>query len=221
MRGGDSPSLCVPARHCDLGANRPQGKLAWHKEVGLRATFVSLALVLAACGRDTGSAGSAAPAAAAGAMPSFEKVCALVEPAEVEAVLGAKVGKPEEPPPQAGIPEIVGMRYCTFGDLGKQTLTVGLSSGLGTQVFKEAVTKLTDKYVFVAPVYNLGDEALAFFGGFLVVRDGPYVAYLGVTRQDENPLEVNRFEAAPQAVRERNVSLALGVLERLPKVPPK
>lgn len=177
----------------------------------LAGCLLTTAVLSAACTRSTSSAdGDEVRAVPPGEdRPSLDHVCGLLKPAEVEAALDQEVGKPYEPPPQR---IAVGMRHCEFGAPEEGQVTLGLSSAFPRQVFDKAVAKLKVEKIALVPVRNLGDEAAMFFGGLLLIRQNPYVLYVGVARAG------NRFsptEAAPSAVRRENIALALKALDRL------
>ena len=179
----------------------------------MASCLLAVAGSFGACDRNSNSVASEEVRAAATTMgdrPSLEQVCRLVTPAEVEAVLGREVGQPREPEP---LHIAVGMRACAYGEPGEE-VTVGLSSSFAPQVFDKAVAKLKANNVALVPLHNIGDEAVAFFGGWLLVRVNPYVLYLGIKRTNPPFLPT---EAAPPAIREQNINLALKALDRLPK----
>lgn len=146
--------------------------------------------------------------------PPFDLVCGLVTRGEIEAVLGAQVvGKPRVPPPHAKS-GVIGARDCMISDAKGGTVFLGLAWRFASDVFDKAVVGIQNTHA-TRPVRNLGDEAVAFFGGYLLVRDNGYVLYIGVSPQGRPPTD--RLEAAPAATREAYVGLALKALERLPE----
>lgn len=184
----------------------------------LLACLLAVPASLAACDRQAGDASEVSVPSRPG-RPSFEQVCALVTRAEVETALGRKVvGRRSDPATFGKRPPLTpGMQFCRFaGDgAGVAAVSVGLASAFAPQAFKEAVARLQAEGFHPQPVRNLGEDAVSYFGGTLLVLEGRHVLYISVARPEQPPEEL--VQPAPPAARERNVTLALKALERLPK----
>jgi len=146
--------------------------------------------------------------------PSVEEVCRLVTPSELEAVLGAKVGKGQHPTKTGRrTPGVPGMQFCRFDDEAEGHALLGLSWSLSQATFKQTAESWPD----VVRVHNLGDEA-AFGAGILLVRQGRYLFLSEV--EALAPEAPPTPEEARRVQRERMTLLALKALARLPKHDP-